>query len=702
MSFFVLKHVTKTYSIEKRSFNALNDISLSFANKGLVSIVGKSGSGKSTLLNVLMGLEKPTNGEVYYKNQNITKISKSSFSKLHLFEISMIYQHYNIFDELTPLENVILPLLIRGTNLKRAEDMALKLFRKFSLGYLLKQNTEVLSGGEKQRIAILRGLITNPKVILADEPVGALDSTNATLVMDMFKEISKEKLVIMVSHHKKLVEQYSDRIISIEDGKIVNDEIINEYKGYDSDNTLKSSYSSIWTKLFIKKNLKANLKKNIFSLVVNVFGFLVIMLSFGFSNGSKESEREALRNNLACERATITKKITYKVENSPLSFIKQTRPSRDEVNEVVKPNFHAEVAYNYSYLFSEYPEITYNSTRIDSAEFIPIYSLCESFTLPKVIKYGALPTKESIEQIVVNEEFAKSIDPNINKVIDKVIIFSGQSEISYATGDNDNPVIKDNYSYSYRGKIVGIVKEFNFLNTPKVYYSYLSLERELKNTLMDNLSRYKNERFTFYDYVNSVKDDESVSGYSYNLFLKSVDDLDKLYQLIQENKENESALEISSSTYEIYTTYSSFIETFSIALFAFMVIAFFGVNFIIGMIALSSFIERKKESAILTSLGAKDKSISSIFLLENYIVIGASLLLSFLIIFPTQLGLNAIFSNIFMLDNLIKVPIRSFLGIPYLFIPLLIIISLLVSTLFILIPLNIYKNKSIVEELRDE
>ena len=426
------------------------------------------------------------------------------------------------------------------------------------------------------------------------------------------------------------------------------------------------------------------------------------MLSFGFSNGSKESEREALRNNLACERATITKKITYKVENSPLSFIKQTRPSRDEVNEVVKPNFHAEVSYNYSYLFSDYPEITYNSTRIDSAEFIPIYSLCESFTLPKVLKYGALPTKESIEQIVVNEEFAKSIDPNINKVIDKVIIFSGQSEISYATGDNDNPVIKDTYSYSYRGKIVGIVKEFNFLNTPKVYYSYLSLERELKNTLMENLSRYKNERFTFYDYVNSVKDDESVSGYSYNLFLKSVDDLDKLYQLIQENKENESALEISSSTYEIYTTYSSFIDTFSIALFAFMVIAFFGVNFIIGMIALSSFIERKKESAILTSLGAKDKSISSIFLLENYIVIGVSLLLSFLIILPAQLGLNAIFSKVFMLDNLIKVPIQSFLGIPYLFIPLLIIISLLVSTLFILIPLTIYKNKSIVEELRDE
>ena len=96
MSFFVLKHVTKTYSIEKRSFNALNDVSLSFANKGLVSIVGKSGSGKSTLLKVLMGLEKPTNGEVYYKNQNITKISKSSFSKLHLFEISMIYPHYNI------------------------------------------------------------------------------------------------------------------------------------------------------------------------------------------------------------------------------------------------------------------------------------------------------------------------------------------------------------------------------------------------------------------------------------------------------------------------------------------------------------------------------------------------------------------------------------------------------------------------------
>lgn len=702
MSLFVLKHVTKTYFIEKRPFNALNDVNLSFKNRGLVSIVGKSGSGKSTLLNILMGLEKPTNGEVYYKNKDISRISKLGFSKLHLFEISMIYQHYNIFDELSPLENVMLPLLIRGVNIKKTEDRAMGLFKKFSLGYLLNQKTEVLSGGEKQRIAILRSLITNPKVILADEPVGALDTTNAILIMDMFKEISKEKLIIMVSHHKKLVEQYSDRIISIEDGKIINDESIHEYSNNETDNTLKYSYSGLWKNLFIKKNLKNNLRKNVFSAIVNVFGFLVIMLSFGFSNGSKQSEREALKNNLACERATITKKITYKVENSPLSFIKQTRPSRDEINNIVKAKFAAKVAYNYSYLFNDYPEITYDTTRIDSAEFVPVYSLVDSFTLPKILKYGAIPNKESIEQIIVNEEFAKTINPNIQSVINKVILFSGQNEISYATDDADIPLIKDTFSYSYRGKIVGVVKEFNFLNTPKVYYSYLSLERELKNTLMDNLSRYKNERYTFYDYINSADDNDSVSSYSYNLFLNEESDLDKLYYLIQDLKETNETVEISSSTYEIYTTYSSFIDTFSIALFAFMIIAVLGVNFIIGMIALSSFIERKKESAILTCLGAKDGSISTIFLFENYIILGVSLLLSFFIIFPAQLALNAIFSNVFMLNNLINVPFVSFLGIPFLFSPLLILVTLLISTVFILIPITIYKNKSTIEELRDE
>lgn len=701
MSFFAIKHISKIFSIDKkREFAALSDITLSFESRGLISIVGKSGSGKSTLLNILMGIEKPTKGEIIYKDRNITKLSKKAFSNFHLNEISMIYQHYNLFNDLNPLDNVMLPLLIKGERKDKAKETAIRLFQKFSLTYLMNQKTETLSGGEKQRVAILRALITSPKVILCDEPTGALDTKNAVFVMDMLKELSSNILIILVSHHQSLVDKYSDRIINIKDGGIVSDKVIHSYKSENGLTSKKYSYSGLWKYIFLKKNIKANFKKNLFSIFTNIFGFLTIMITFGFSNGSKESEKSALMNNLAAEMALISDKTVYKVENSPLSYIKQVRPNLDDVSYLLSTKFKAKIGYNFSYPFPSYQETTYEGRKISGGELIPIYSLKDSPTLEKILVKGEIPYVDSLNEVIINEEFAKTLDRGYEEIIGTTLNFTASSTFSFITGDNANPLVKDTYVSSINVKIVGIVSEFSFLNTPKIYYSYLALEEDLQNVILENVSLYLDRNYTVYDYVKDAKEGDSVGSYSYWLFFNDEEEINKAYQYISDS--SEESLELTSTTYEIYQTYSSLMDTFSMALFVFMIIAFIGVNFIIAMVALSSFIERKKESAILTCLGGRDLSILNVFLYENHLNLLISLLVSFGLVFPIEIGLNILFKKAFMLKDLIKVPFTSFYGLPYTFFPLIVLSAFLVSTLFVVIPVLIYKNRSIVDELRDE
>ena len=192
MSVFVLEKISKEFVTGKQVNKVLTDINLSFPDKGLFSIVGKSGCGKSTLLNILMGIEHPTKGKVYFNGKDITKMKDKDFSKYHLKCVSLIFQHYNLFNNLTAFENVILPQEIAGINNKEIGKKASELFNKFGLNNLANRKVKNLSGGEKQRIAILRSLITDPDAILCDEPTGALDYQNSREIMGILREISKK------------------------------------------------------------------------------------------------------------------------------------------------------------------------------------------------------------------------------------------------------------------------------------------------------------------------------------------------------------------------------------------------------------------------------------------------------------------------------------------------------------------------------
>jgi ABC-type lipoprotein export system ATPase subunit len=220
MSCFVLHSLGKKFAEGKRSFFPFRKVNLTFPDSGLVSIRGKSGSGKSTLLNLLAGFLRPDEGRVLFKGKDITKLKASELEDYRLYSIGMVYQHYNLLEGMTAYENIALPLEMAGKSKQECNKRIHSLAASFHMEHLLDKKIDKDSGGEKQRIAILRALANNPEVILADEPTGALDAANSKLVMEMLKEISKDRLVVMVSHNESLIAEYSDEVFEISGGVI--------------------------------------------------------------------------------------------------------------------------------------------------------------------------------------------------------------------------------------------------------------------------------------------------------------------------------------------------------------------------------------------------------------------------------------------------------------------------------------------------
>ena len=214
-----LKNVTKIYNPKKHNqFRALNEISLIINDGEFCAVIGKSGSGKSTLLHIL-GLLDTFSGEYIFDKRNITKLRESASSKLRAAKIGFVKQDFALIEEYSALDNVMLPLYPIGSRNKKKKAMTA--IEKLGISHLAVKDVSQLSGGEKQRVAIARAIVNDPKVILADEPTGALDSKTAAEIMDVFKSLNSEgKTVIIVTHDLSIAKQCG-RIIEISDGEIV-------------------------------------------------------------------------------------------------------------------------------------------------------------------------------------------------------------------------------------------------------------------------------------------------------------------------------------------------------------------------------------------------------------------------------------------------------------------------------------------------
>ena len=223
-----LVNIKKDYFVDKKPYPALKGINLYFPKQQFCSILGPSGCGKTTTLNIIGGLDKYTSGDLIIEGHSTKEYNDKDWDNYRNKRIGFVFQSYNLIPHLSILENVVMSLTLNGLNRREKLKKGREALDKVGLKDLYNKRPNQLSGGQMQRVAIARAIIHDPEIILADEPTGALDSTTSIQIMDLLKEISKDKLIIMVTHNKELAVQYSDRIIEFKDGEVENDTQANE------------------------------------------------------------------------------------------------------------------------------------------------------------------------------------------------------------------------------------------------------------------------------------------------------------------------------------------------------------------------------------------------------------------------------------------------------------------------------------------
>ncbi len=296
-----LKNISKSYTTANFKQTALKNFSVNFKTNEFVAVLGPSGSGKSTLLNILGGLDRYDSGDLIINGKSTKKFTDTNWDAYRNNCVGFIFQNYNLISHISILDNVEMGMTLSGVSAKKRKQRALEVLKRVGLEQHVHKNPNQLSGGQMQRVAIARALVNDPDIILADEPTGALDSNTSVQIMDLIKEIAKEKLVIMVTHNSKLAYTYANRIIELEDGELRSDS--NPAYGIDgSDNfNIKKTSMSFLTALNLSlNNLKTKMGRTLltaFASSIGIIGIaLILSLSNGFDKQIDDFEQNTLKN----------------------------------------------------------------------------------------------------------------------------------------------------------------------------------------------------------------------------------------------------------------------------------------------------------------------------------------------------------------------------------------------------------------------
>ncbi|HTS04306.1 MAG TPA: ABC transporter ATP-binding protein [Candidatus Eisenbacteria bacterium] len=219
------ENVSRHYRMGETLIRAVDGVSLEVKAGEFLALLGSSGSGKSSLLNLIAGLDRPTAGSVIVQDRDLARLSREELAKYRLHIVGMVFQSFNLIPSMTLLENVELPLRFAEVDRGERESLSRKSLEQVGLKARLHHRPSELSGGEQQRAALARALINKPKLLLADEPTGNLDSHTGTEIMDMLREFNRElgMTVVMVTHERALAERYAERLVFLADGKLIDD-----------------------------------------------------------------------------------------------------------------------------------------------------------------------------------------------------------------------------------------------------------------------------------------------------------------------------------------------------------------------------------------------------------------------------------------------------------------------------------------------
>ena len=695
----VLNNVSKTFYNGKQVAFELKNISFSLPSKGLCLLYGQSGSGKSTLLNLISGLDYVDKGSLKVFGYQFKKHHRQANLKYRNALIGILFQHFHLFEEETVEENLKISAAFKLPS-KDISNRIDTLLNQFKLTHLKDQKCHTLSGGEKQRVAFLRAIIHKPPLLLCDEPTGDLDEENSYLILSYLKEYAKTHLVVVVSHNLKLFKNDSNIILHLSETGIKKEKDNLPFKNEEKISVKSSLYKNkSWKKYFKRKYFKKYKKRQILALLSSTFGLVFAILLVGLNSSASTSFLNLSATYFHSDTFNVSKKEYITMENSPVSISRSYRPNFEEL-EIISPKFD-EIIFDYdlSSLFLPNQKIKLENIEFD-VSLSPTKTLLkeDDYFLKKLDNF-----EDSYNSCVINEIFYHSlIEKAGEEVLGKSLKFNIDQTISFHSSNEDNATFEEHFIFQEEVMIVGVAKESPILNDARVYLSYDSLKEYAQNNYAINYSSSINEDVSFYDLIKMSSNFDPLSSYQMIGFI-NVDELDTLNTLDKEFKSEENEeFAITSFSLLSYDVYMSFIDIAILALFGFIALAILSSAFIIAMTSFATFLDEKKEAAILSVLGAKDEDIESIFVDEKInlavFTATASIILSLVLSYLA----NVIVKMTLGIDNFLSIPFLSYLGYPFLLILIIYLGSILVCYLSVKIPLFYHRKNPLYMELAEE
>lgn len=626
----ILKGISKKYNGSKKE--VLKNINLVFDSKGLVTILGSSGCGKSTLLNIIGLIDKPTSGSIYFNGKDITYIRGRELDYYHHHHIGFIYQNYNLINSLN-VEN----------NINLLQNNELDVLKILSIEKYKKVIVKKLSGGEQQRVSIGRAIVNNPSILLCDEPTGALDSKTGDSIMKVLKRISKKKLVIMVTHDEKLANLYSDRIIRLKDGEIIDDTCVLSIKN-ETPTYYKGKFKIKFSKILkiVLNNIKIKYKRNILMILAFSIGLLALSCVLGISNGFTRSLDNAEKNSLS---------------EYPIYISETSTDALEELDEIFESSKRSE-----DYIYSIK---TINKNIIDNKLFNLIDTIDAKYKVYNFI------TKDN--KIITNVS---------NNYLDNVKLLKGKKKIK----DNEALIMLD-----YNNTIdANQLRMFN-LNKDKYY-----LDELLNKKIKINNQKYKivgiiknTEDSVMSDNSGIIINKQIGIPYSISIYPKDYFNKENIISTLK-NKTNVKFTDYANSIKSLSKTIMNGISTI---LIIFSLISLIVSTIMISIVTMISIMERTKEIGIYKSLGASNKYIKEIFILENILISLVSATLSIIIEFAISMPINKLIYELTDLSNVMVLSNNNII--------IIYLLSIIFSLMGSIIPLNRINKVNIADTLKN-
>ena len=515
-----LEKITKEYITGDSKVEALKGITLEFRKSEFVSILGQSGCGKTTLLNIIGGLDKYTTGDLIINGKSTKEFKDKDWDAYRNHSVGFVFQSYNLIPHQTILSNVELALTLSGVSKKERRNRAIDALKQVGLGEQINKRPNQLSGGQMQRVAIARALVNDPEIILADEPTGALDTGTSVQIMEILKEISKDRLIIMVTHNPDLAEKYSSRIIKILDGKITDDS--NPYSKEEEKNEDRTSKAnskvsmSFFTALSLSlNNLMTKKGRTILTSFAGSIGIIGIALILSLSNGMQAYINRVEEDTLSSYPITIQEE-TIDISSMMTSLMGENNQNENiEENKVYSKNIINDM-------------LSTVSTKINNNN------------LEEFKKY--LDDENSkINEYINAIQYSYNLDLNIYKEEKDKIVKVNPSQVFSKIGMGEMIEARDN---SMMGSMALVQSE--------VWTELLDNEELLKSQY-DVLAGKLPEKYN--EVVLVVDQNNRISDYTlYSLGLLDQDELEEKYEKIEDGEEVEESKEKEYSYDEILNT----------------------------------------------------------------------------------------------------------------------------------------------------